>query len=141
MYWMYWHCKLLFYNNTFALLLINVQQHFLHTTFSKLYIHAVTSHWLHFCGTFSTLQPTTRSHKENSCSAVSENDNLCKVWAFLPYLLLPFWKGDKAKKLQHLPKTLEQAMMWSQLEMALSNAIFVFKLLSSMCLKRVWVPG
>jgi hypothetical protein len=44
----------------------------------------------------------------------------------LPNIFLPLWKRGRSQKMQHLPKTVEQAMKQRHFEIALSDAIFVF---------------
>jgi len=89
-------------------LLINLQQHFLHTTpslnFTFAFFALLAEH-------FSGLQ----SHEENSCSPVkSKTVTREKFELSRPTFSYHYEKEDKARKLQHLPKTLEQAMKQSQ---------------------------
>ena len=63
--------KLLFYYNTLALLLLKLQQHFLHTTPSQTFTQALLER------VFCNLQPAS-SHWGNSCSPAKAKTVTCE---------------------------------------------------------------
>jgi len=93
-------------------MLINLTQHFLYTTPSLNFTYALLkSVFCTCCGTFFHLQ----SHEGNSCSPVkAKTVSREKFELSRPTFSCHYEKEVKAKKLQRLPKTLEQAMKQSQ---------------------------
>ena len=80
-----------FYSSYGSLAMISLQ-HFLHTSFSKLYILDVRSFFFFF-------SPFTSSCKKRLLTSKRENYNLWK--AFTGCILLPFWKGGQSEKPPH----------------------------------------
>ena len=79
-----------------------------------------------------------RSNEGNSCLPVKARTVTYETFElYHPTLSCHSEKEDKAKNLQNFPETLEQAIKQSQHEIALSDAIFVFKIFGSACSKRV----
>ena len=83
---------------------------------------------------FSTLQTATR----RSCLPVKARTVTYETFElYHPTFSCHSEKEYKVKNLQNFPETLEQAIKQSQHEIALSDAIFVFKIFGSACSKRV----
>jgi len=91
--------KLLYYYKTLALLLFNLQQHFLHTTPFLNFTYALLERVFALVAEhFSTLQPATRSQERDSCSPVKAKTVTCeKFELFRPTFSCHSEKEDKAK--------------------------------------------
>ena len=93
---------------------------------------------------YGTFWPYTKPRGKNSLAGKSEN--LWKNLSFpalkhpLPKIFPPFWNGGRSQKVLHSPKTLEQVIKQRQLEIAPSDAIFVYKISAARAIK-VWGPG
>jgi len=122
--------KLLFYYKSLAPLLINLQQHFLHTTPILNFTYTLLQRFFALVAEhFSTLQPATRSHEGNSCSPVKAKTVTCeKFELFRPTFSCHSEKEDKTKNRNIYLNLKNKRRSKVTDEIALLGAILVFKI-------------